>query len=249
MFQTYCRNEQFRPFEGIVVASSTDIHEVFSSNNRLSEVYDVPSQILQSILELQGKWEDNQVLIWGNGPTAQNALRDRPWNNTVKHIGTNAATQLSGLNFDLYCVGDKRFFEEEWKATIARTAPGVRVYQSTVREEMNNDPTTNFIRTIGRDGFCSNLTYGIYHGYSVVWLALQVAIWCGSTDILLAGCSHDYSGDRKRFYAEETPQNYDGNTERILANYRKLMPIFGREGISLRTIGPSRLKEAGVPMQ
>lgn len=223
------------------------INRQFGPNRRLHRIYNEPPQILQPLLDLEGKWRDLQAVIWGNGPTVDLALSSRPWRDDARHIGTNAAALIRSLAFDVYCVGDKRFFRTPWKAGLARSAPGIRVYQSNVRPEMQADPGTSFIRTIGRDGFCSDLRTGIYHGYSAAYFALQVALWCGSQDILLAGCPHDYSGPTARFYDEPDPQKHDHNLPKILANYRRLLPLLDERGISLRTIGESRLEEAGLP--
>lgn len=210
--------------------------------NHLTGIYQIPAFIKQEVKDLAGAWAGKRVIIWGNGPTVREAVDLKL---DAKNIGTNAATKIEGVNFDAYCIGDKRFLEVPEKRKIAETAPGIRIYQSVLRPFLPG-VDASFISTIGRDGFCSDLVKGIYHGYSVAYLALQVAIWSGSKDILLAGCGHDYSGPQPRFYKEGKVSEIDDTFPRILNNYRLLVPVLEQMGIKLRTIGKSRLSDAGV---
>lgn len=218
----------------------------FSHRNYVQREYQQPSLVLPPLRALEGAWKGQQVVIWGNGPTALEALAAKPWAPGARHIGTNAATLLpEKIPFDAYCIGDTRFLLMPEKKAIARTAPGIRVYQSHLRPHLG-DNDINYVQTIGRDGFSSDLTKGIYHGYSVAYLALQLAVFTGATDILLAGCSHNYNVPQPRFYKEAKTQAPDNNLRFILNNYRHLLPLFSKLGISLRTIGVSRLQEVGV---
>lgn len=224
------------------------IHQRWGHANQLQRVYQVPGIMLPECKDLAGAWADKRVVIWGNGPSASEAvaMRDQPWFKAAKHIGTNAATKAEGVRFDVYCIGDRRFLEIPEKRQIALNAPGIRIYQSVIRPFLPPGMVASFIETIGRDGFCSDLTKGVYHGYSVAYFALQVAVWTGAKDILLAGCGHDYSGKQPRFYKETIISEIDDTFARILNNYRLLVPALAQMGISVRTIGKSRLADAGV---
>jgi hypothetical protein len=215
--------------------------------NSLTGQYRIKGTVRQEVQDLAGAWKDNRVIVWGNGPTVAEALelRRQPWFKTTKNIGTNAAA-LTGLLFDAYCIGDKRFLDVPEKRKIALTVPSIRIYNSVLRPFLPPDLVATYIETIGRDGFCSDLTKGIYHGYSVAYYALQVAVWTGAKDILLAGCGHDYTAPQPRFYKETKVSEIDDTFPRILNNYRLLMPILAQAGISVRTIGKSRLSDAGV---
>ncbi len=225
--------------------SRRPIHVTFK-NTRLLPVYHRRPVIHRSLLELQDAWRQRQVVIWGNGPSASNA--PEVWQRDAVHVGVNAAWPNLRDAFDAYCVSDQRFAQNPDKRRIAGRAPGVRVYLAHMRDVLPKCRRTNYIRTIGRDGFCSNLKRGAYHGLSVVWVALQLALWGGSRDVLLVGCEHDYLQDGMRCYEEEDPSPVDeGNWPIIRSNYRRLMPVLAREKVDLRTAGPSRLQEAGVP--
>jgi hypothetical protein len=217
------------------------------SNARLLRVYQIEGNLLQDALLLEGKWKDRPVVIWGNGHTVTEALEHRgdKWMEEAAHIGTNAASLLP-MKFDAYCIGDMRFVAKPEKAKIAREAPGVRVYQSCLRRLMPPDLPISYAKTIGNDGICSDLRAGVYHGYSVVWFALQVALWSGTKEILLAGCPHDYSAGKPRFYNEAVPSPVDNTLSYILRNYSAAIPILKSMGIRVRTIGKSRLNTAGV---
>ena len=216
-------------------------------NGTILPVYHVESKLLDEALALEGAWKDKQVVIWGNGGTVTQALEQRndKWFDQAAHIGTNAAMLLK-LNFNAYCIGDMRFVEKPEKAEIAVKASGVKIYQSVLRKVLPESAPVSYTKTIGNDGFSSDIRVGVYHGYSVVWLALQVALWGGAKDILLAGCPHDYTGEKPRFYREENPSHVDNNLHFILRNYSTLIPILKAAGIRVRTIGKSRLNDVGV---
>lgn len=220
------------------------VDAAWGENNRLAPIYDAPPRIGDDVLAIEGAWKNRSVVIWGNGPTVSQAVEQLPKLEHAAHIGVNMAAKLP-VRFDAYCIGDLRFLQVPEKLHVALTAPGVKIYQSMLAGGLPPDLDVNYVRTIGREGFCSDLRRGVYHGYAVTWLALQVAVWAGSKDILLAGCPHNYTG-KPRFYDETAPSPVDDNTERILANYRQVMPLLTRAGIRVRTIGPSRLAEAGV---
>ncbi len=226
-----------------IPARSGAIDRRWGNSNKLTGQYIIAGKIQKEVHDLLGSWKEHPVIIWGNGPTVKEALELDIKN--AKHIGTNAAT-LTGRTFDAYCIGDRRFLDVPEKRQIALTAPGIRIYNAVLRPDLPPDLTASFVETIGRDGFCSDLMKGIYHGYSVVYFALQVAVWAGSKDILLAGCGHDYSEKQPRFYKETKVSEIDDTFPRILNNYRILIPILANAGISVRTIGKSRLSDAGV---
>lgn len=237
------------PGQNVQQKQESGLYYRWEQKPALLSIYQIPGRLLPEALELRNAWKDNPVIVWGNGPTVMEALvlKDQQWFKNAKHIGTNAAVKISpDLRFDVYCIGDRRFLQIPEKFQIAMNAPGVKIYQSTLRTSL---PINNisFVETIGREGICSDLTRGCFHGYSVAWFAIQVAFWTGAKDILLAGCGHDYSGPQPRFYPEKVPSETDNTLPYILHNYRNLMPILNNAGIRLRTIGRSKLAEAGVP--
>lgn len=218
---------------------------IISQFNRtpMRPVYRQPGVILPSLRSLRSAWAGQRVVIWGNGPSAKD------WTEhdfgQAKHIGTNAALKIRS-DFDVYVISDLRFFHTEEKRQIAETAPGIRCYAAHCRTRMKNINGINFLQTIGCDGICSDVVRGIFHGMSVVWVGIQIALYAGATDIVLVGCEHDYS--HGRFYDEGRDKApVDNNLSRIIYNYRQLMDIAQQVGISISTAGPSALQGAGVP--
>jgi hypothetical protein len=221
------------------------LHEVFR-HARLLPVYDRPAGLQQDLRDLQGTWKYRQVVIWGNGPSARGVKT--VWEPDAAHIGVNASWPHLREKFDAYCVSDQRFVNGPEKRAIVEGAPGVRVYLAHMRDVIPNQDGINFISTLGAEGICADLTKGAFHGYSVVWLALQVALWAGSTDILLVGCEQNYGGGQLRCYEDSKPTPVDKTTiNYILNNYRRAMPLLQARGIRLHTVGESRLQTAGVP--
>ncbi len=212
----------------------------------LLPVYRRPVHIQPDLLELRDAWKYRQVVIWGNGPSA----RDVPsvWDAEAAHVGVNAAWPVLRKHFDAYCVSDQRFVNDPESRQLVENAPGVRVYLAHMRDVIQNHAGINFVATAGASGISADAECGFFHGYSVVWVALQLALWAGSTDILLAGCEHTYLPGNLRCYKEPEPAPVDRVfLDRILNNYRRLMPILQTRQVRLRTLGESRLQTAGVP--
>jgi hypothetical protein len=158
-------------------------------------------------------------------------------------IGVNAASLLFstlGRPTDFYCVSDRRFLEHSDTLDLARQACGsVRVFAGYCHGFLP-DADIHYLRIIGGDGISSDLVRGVYHDCSVLLFAAQLALWLGSTNMLLHGCELDYS--RGRFYAEHSARPHDANTyPRVLANARRLAEHLRQRGGSLTVVGPSRL--------
>ncbi len=221
--------------------------DVCFRQRRMLPVYDREAAIRQDLLDLRGAWKGRQVVIWGNGPSA----RDAPerWQADAAHVGVNASWRDLRDELDAYCISDQRFVNGPEKQRIAEQAPGVRVYLAHMRDVLSDDDGINFVRTVGSDGFCSDLTRGAFHGFSVVWVAMQLAVWCGAEDILLVGCEHTYAAGDPCCYTDSksTSVEFDRTLPFILANYKQLLSVFEDRHIRLRTVGESRLREAGVP--
>lgn len=225
--------------------------QIITTFNRtpLHPIYRQPNRLTADIHALKGSWAGQRVVIWGNGPSAKDYV-DHDWGPSTKHIGTNAILKTRPGHYDAYCISDRRFFHTKEKRDIANNAPGVRCYLAHVRDLCDNDATVNYITTIGRDGFCGDVTKGVFHGLSVVWVAIQIAAWAGAKEVLLVGCEHNYDGAQQRCYDEAEGQEAPvdrNNTGIILANYARLVPVLNAHGIAIATAGQSRLQRSGVP--
>jgi len=225
--------------------------QIVTTFNRvpLAPIYRQPTRLTPDMVALKDAWAGQRVVIWGNGPSAKE-MDDTKWGPNTKHIGTNAIMLANPMDYDAYCISDRRFFHTKEKRDIANNAPGVRCYLAHCRDLCDNDDTVNYVTTIGRDGFCADPTKGFFHGLSVVWVALQVAAYAGAKEILLVGCEHNYEGSQQRCYDEAEGQEAPvdrNNTGIILANYARLVPVLNSHGIAIATAGQSRLQRSGVP--
>lgn len=207
-------------------------------------IYRQPATVDKSLLNIKNAWAGERVIIWGNGPSAKEYV-DQNFG-SARHIGTNAATKLRS-EFDAYCISDRRFFHNDEKRSIADNAPGVRVMLAHLRDLVGRKDDVSFLATLGGDGFCSDVSKGVFHGYSVVWVAIQVAIWAGCKDIVLVGCEHNYSNGRCYEEGKDKAPVDLRNIQRIVANYSRITPILQQAGVLLSTAGPSVLQSAGVP--
>ena len=216
----------------------------------LLDRYKVPAELHEDLLMLKGAWRGRQVVIWGNGPSARQAQRDKPWRDDAIHIGVNASFKMRD-HFDAYCVGDVDFFNKPGMKEGVLAVEAVKVFQSHLKGSLPRNVGINYVSSISRDGFSSDMTRGVYYGLSIAYVALQLAAWGEASNVLMIGCEHDYSSGR--FYSEprktdKRQRHTDAELPIIIQNYRDALELLKRLGLSVSTYGPSRLQSAGVPM-
>lgn len=231
-------------FDAYGIDHGAHIVQAFNDRKQL-DVYDVKPIVRADLLSIEGSWSDRQVVIWGTGPSAHKAIQDHPWDDNAVHIGVNGAFHLRD-EFDAYCIGDRGFLKIDGNAEAVMRTPGVKVFQSHLRHAIKDDERVNFVYSINRDGFSSDLRKGVFYGLSIAYVALQLAAWGGARNVMLVGCEHDYS--KGRGYKEKKPAPHNPNElKTVIQNYKSALPILQSLGIRLVTYGNSKLQEAGVP--
>lgn len=156
-----------------------------------------------------------RAFILGNGPSIKDLDLSRLSNCLT--IGLNASPLIEREhNFvsPYYCVSDARFMadpEKKLMATSMLSSETIRILRSGIvtREDAELARRTVYLTPLGRDGFSYDLESGFYFGSSTAFLALQLAVWLGCSEIILLGCDFNYSGSTPRFYSESNPAPED----------------------------------------
>ena len=156
-----------------------------------------------------------RAFILGNSPS----IRDHDLSRLSEclTIGLNGSPLLEREhNFvsSYYCVSDIRFIADPDKqrmATSMLSSKTIRVLRSGIvaREDADIACRTVYVKALGRDGFSFDPEEGFYFGSSTAFLALQLAVWLGCSEIVLLGCDFNYSGSTPRFYSESNPAPED----------------------------------------
>lgn len=152
-----------------------------------------------------------RAFILGNSPSIKELDLSRLSKSLT--IGLNGSVLLEHeykFVSSYYCVSDARFMADPKKklmATSMLSSETIRVLRSEIvaREDADIECRTVYLTSLGRDGFSYDLEAGFYFGSSTVFLALQLAVWLGCSEIVLLGCDFNYSGSMPRFYSESNP--------------------------------------------
>jgi hypothetical protein len=158
---------------------------------------------------------NKRAFVLGNSPSIKD--HDLSRLSECLTIGLNASPLLEREhNFvsSYYCVSDTRFMadpEKKRMATSMLSGETIRVLRSGIvsQEDAEIAGRTAYVTALGRDGFSFNPEAGFYFGSSTAFLALQLAVWLGCSEIVLLGCDFNYSGITPRFYSESNPAPED----------------------------------------
>ncbi|WP_152453201.1 hypothetical protein [Microbulbifer sp. THAF38] len=176
-----------------------------------------------NIRSLKRRHQGEVGVVLANGPSA---LSYEKKSDSIVHIGLNASPLLEercGLSLDYYVLTDRRFLQNPEKRPIADTMLE-RDTPCILREELSADLTktndnTFFVRSIGRDGFSTDLESGFYFGCSTTMLALQLAYYLGLKKIYLVGVDLKYKPEQPRFYMEKVVEPNDPFTSVQVWNF------------------------------
>lgn len=153
------------------------------------------------------------VYILANGPSVNDFDLSLLKNSDV--IGMNGSSILSKQhNFQqkYYVLSDRRFLlNKEKKHLASRDMIGnncFRILDSRLYDLDENEQkkTTYYVKSIGKNGFSTNLSIGYYFGCTTTMLAIQLAYFLNYTTIYLLGVDLNWTIAVKRFYSESRPQ-------------------------------------------
>lgn len=188
---------------------------------------------------LRNARKGERAFIIGNGPSILE--EDLSFLRDELTIGMNASTLLEsrfGFISSYYTLSDSRFLSHPAKRSWGTTdlaQSTVRVLRADLREFDDQALATRtcFVNPLGRDGFSANLAAGFYFGCTTAMLAIQLAVYLGSSDIFLLGVDLRYPTERPRFYAEASPDVEDAFTSVQMENIINAKTWCSRRGIGL----------------
>ncbi|MDA3978217.1 6-hydroxymethylpterin diphosphokinase MptE-like protein [Gallibacterium sp. AGMB14963] len=188
---------------------------------------------------LKNAERDQRIFILANGPSLAQEDLTKLRNEIV--IGMNASSLLEqkfGFVSKYYTVTDQRFLTHPEKGVLAKKNlhdDTIRIFRSELQvyDDANFLSRTCYVRTIGKNGFSTNLSAGFYFGCTTTMLAIQLAYYLGGKDVYLLGCDCRYSGENPRFYKETSPQLEDSFTSTQIFNIANAAPYFEKRGGNL----------------
>ena len=121
-----------------------------------------------------------------------------------------------------HCTMDQRIFEE-FPEMLKKTR-----YLFTFEERAFGVP----LKLLGAEGFSSDLTKGIYSGYTVSYFGLQVAAYMGFKQIFYLGLDLKNQGEKTHFFGHDFQSRLHDQSE-----YPRMRKSFERAAASLAQKG------------
>lgn len=196
-----------------------------------------------ALLSRAGSLAGQTVHVLGNGPSLNDADLGSLSGDCV--IGVNASVRVEdrlGRVLDYYCVSDRRFVgTPEGRAMAMQARRSMRVFAGYC-EGFLPDNDINYVRIRGGDGASDDLRTGLFHGFSVVLFAGQLAAWLGAAEVRLHGMECDYRNGRfdSSLNGSRRPNDH-GIYGQVAASAGALASLLAAGGGRLSVAGPSRL--------
>lgn len=209
--------------------------------------------MFDNISKIKNKNKNKNCYILANGPSVNDFDLSLLTGNVI--ISMNASPILEKkfkIKSDYYVVSDVRFFNFEFKREIAEEKIEdknvVCVFRKELKYLLNHKGKNNYyIESIGRDGFSFDLRHGYYFGCSTTFLAIQLAVYIGCTNIFLLGVDLDYDGETARFYDEVIPSPIDDNNCIQIKNIRDAFLKLKDKDINLYSCSKNSSLNAYIP--
>lgn len=127
-------------------------------------------------------------VIIGNGPSLTSTSRQLLYDHCT--FGTNRCYLPGGYIPDYYCVVNNLLIEQFHKEIADIGGPCQAKFVKAQYAHLV--PGSYPIRSIYPHVFSANPANGLYEGYTVTYVCMQLAYWMGFTTILLVGVDHNY---------------------------------------------------------
>lgn len=154
--------------------------------------------------------EGKNVFILASGPSLADANLE-PLSRRIV-IGLNRSS-LIFPDTHYHCTMDERLFHE-YEEVLKKSR-----YLFT----LENRPFGIPMKLLGSEGYSYDLTKGIYSGYTVSYLALQVAVYMGFINIFYVGLDLKHQQGQTHFFGKDSVSNNHENTE-----FPKMMRMLNR---------------------
>jgi hypothetical protein len=175
--------------------------------------------------------EGQTGVIIGNGPSLRSVDRQLLYDHFT--FGTNRCYLPGGYIPDYYCVVNNLLIEQFHKEIAAIGGPCREKFVKM--QYANLIPGSRPIRSITPHVFSTNPADGLYEGYTVSYVCMQLAYWMGFSAILLVGCDHNYKqkgkpNERQKMEADDNnhfSKEYFKGAEWNLADTARMEEAYG----------------------
>lgn len=194
----------------------------------------------RDVRQIHNRLPGATIFVLGNGPSVKE--HDLSRLRGLHVIGMNASPLLDreyGFQSSYYVVSDLRFLTHPDKRVFATSkylSPGTsRVFRDELRsvDVQERIPFTYYVKTIGKNGFSTDLAQGFYFGCTTSLLAIQLASHLGCSRIVLLGNDFRYPKNQPRFYQESSPQGHDQFLSIQLWNIRNAYRVLRARNVEL----------------
>lgn len=154
----------------------------------------------ETIGDFRGLHEGKNVFILASGPSLSEVDFTRLRHRIV--IGLNRSSLVyPGAQY--HCTMDERLFDE---------------YESVLRQSrylftLENRPFGIPMKLLGSEGFSFDLSEGVYSGYTVSYLALQVAVYLGFKNVFFVGLDLKHRVGMTHFFGNDPVSSNHERTE------------------------------------
>jgi len=148
----------------------------------------------RKIKKLKNKEKGRKCVILCNGPSLMQTDFDLLNASDTVVIGLNKINLLMEtreLRCDYICAIN-RFVIEQNKDYYESTQIPVLLDSKVASDEITNSTSVIPIHALPYIIFSENLTEGYYTGYTVTYLAMQLAFYLGCSEVTLVGCDHNF---------------------------------------------------------
>lgn len=174
----------------------------------------------EKIGDFKNLHDGKNVFILASGPSLAQANL-APLSRRIV-IGLNRSS-LIFPDTHYHCTMDERLFRE-YKEVLEKSR-----YMFTLQDRPFGIPMT----LLGSEGFSRDLTQGVYSGYTVSYLALQLAVYMGFTNIFYVGLDLKHQQGQTHFFGKDHVSSNHESTE-----FPKMIRMLQQ--------GAEELKDSGV---
>lgn len=168
-------------------------HSLISTLNRLK--WDITPESWRSrrkIKHYKSRYLNKKAVIICNGPSLNKS--DLSLLDNVFTFGLNKINLLfDRTDFRPSCIVSVNPLVIEQNSSFYNQTSIPLFLDSFALKFVSNSPSRIFFHSCQEDKFARDCSISIYHGYTVTFVAMQLAFYMGFSDVTLIGCDHSFS--------------------------------------------------------
>lgn len=204
------------------------------------------------ISTLLERFQGRSIDLLGNGPSVAAWQPGSESDRAVVTVnaGLKYLAQVGG-HAQLLWLQDERFLVNKAETLLLhRDAVDLVGISSAIAPQVPTDlkARTLSIPMLGYEGFSYYPPLGLFHGYNVIYGALQLLAWCNIRDLKIYGVGLDYWSMSPRF--DQTQRGGDVDLHRAADQVywiRHAISVLEAQGVPVEVIGDSFLSRSAIP--